>query len=90
MNYTYILKCADGTFYTGWTNSLEKRLKAHNGGKGCKYTRTRYPVELVYFESFEIKQEAQSREFVIKSMTRQEKQALIEGTCKSIYITGPR
>ena len=78
MNYTYILKCADGTLYTGWTNDLEKRLQAHNGGKGCKYTRSRCPVELVYFECFETKQEAQSREFVIKRMTRAKKQELIK------------
>lgn len=77
MNYTYILKCADGTLYTGWTNNLDKRLRAHNSGKGCKYTRTRCPVELVYQECFETKQEAQSREFAIKRMTRLEKQKLI-------------
>jgi putative endonuclease len=77
MNYTYILKCADGTLYTGWTNDLDKRLKAHNGGTGGKYTRTRRPVELVYSESFDTKQEAQSREFAIKQLTRQEKEKLI-------------
>ena len=58
MNYTYILKCSDGTYYCGWTNDLEKRLKTHNAGKGSKYTRLRLPVELVYFETFETKQEA--------------------------------
>ncbi|XRK15445.1 putative endonuclease [Elusimicrobium posterum] len=65
-NYTYILKCADGTLYTGWTNDTKKRLAAHNSGKGCKYTRTRCPVELVYSESFETKQQAMAREFAIK------------------------
>lgn len=54
-NYTYILKCADGTFYCGWTNNLEKRLTAHNDGTAAKYTRTRRPVELVYYEEFETK-----------------------------------
>ena len=49
-NYTYIVRCADGTLYTGWTNDLKKRIKAHNAGKGAKYTKTRRPVELVYFE----------------------------------------
>ncbi len=48
MNYTYILRCADGTLYTGWTNDLERRLAAHNAGKGSKYTCSRRPVELVY------------------------------------------
>ncbi len=76
-NYTYILKCADGSFYCGWTNDLEKRLKAHNSGSGSKYTRTRCPVELLYYESYETKHEAMSREFHIKRMTRQEKEALI-------------
>lgn len=76
MNYTYILKCADGTLYTGWTNDLKKRLQAHNRGKGGKYTRSRCPVELVYFECFETKQEAQSRESAIKKMSRGQKQAL--------------
>ena len=82
MNYTYILKCSDGTLYTGWTNDLEKRLQAHRSGKGCKYTRSRCPVELVYFECFETKQEAQSREFAIKRMTREKKQELINSISK--------
>ena len=77
MNYTYLLKCADGTYYCGWTNALEKRLKAHNDGKGSKYTRTRLPVELVYYESFETKEEAMSREWHIKQLTRAKKEALI-------------
>ena len=51
MNYTYIVKCADGTLYTGWTNDLEKRMKAHNSGKGAKYTKTRRPVKLSAFIS---------------------------------------
>jgi putative endonuclease len=80
MNYTYILKCADGTLYTGWTNDLEKRLQAHNKSKGCKYTRSRCPVELVYFECFETKQEAQSREFALKRLSRIKKLALINAS----------
>ncbi|ANZ44038.1 MULTISPECIES: GIY-YIG nuclease family protein [Cloacibacillus] len=71
--YTYILRCADGTLYTGWTNDLERRLKAHNAGKGAKYTRPRLPVELFYYESFETKEEAMSREASIKKMTRRAK-----------------
>ena len=76
-NYTYILKCADDTLYCGWTNDLEKRLAAHNAGTAAKYTRTLRPVELVYYEEFETKQEAMSREFHIKRMSRLEKLALI-------------
>ena len=78
MNYVYILKCADGTLYTGWTNDLEKRLKAHNDGTGSKYTRTRLPVTLVYFEEYEDKREAMSREWHIKRLTRTQKLKLID------------
>ena len=78
MNYTYILRCGDGTLYCGWTNDLEKRLAAHNAGLGAKYTKSRRPVELVYSESFETKEEAMSREYRIKRMSRAEKLALIE------------
>ena len=75
MCYTYILKCSDGTYYTGWTNDLDKRLKAHNGGKsGAKYTRNRRPVTLVYYEKFQDKQEAMKREYAIKQLTRREKE----------------
>ena len=62
MNLVYILRCSDGTLYTGWTNDLEKRMKAHTAGKGGKYTRARLPVELVYTEGFETAREARSRE----------------------------
>lgn len=78
MNYTYILRCSDGTFYTGWTNDLEKRIASHNDGSGGKYTRTRRPVELVYHEAFETKQEAMSREWQIKHMSRKDKEKLID------------
>lgn len=77
MNYTYILRCADGTLYTGWTNDLPARLKAHNSGKGAKYTKNRLPVELVYFEEFSTKEEAMSREWHIKRLKRTEKLELI-------------
>lgn len=79
MNYTYILECKDGTYYTGWTNNLEKRLKDHNEGKGAKYTRTRRPVVLAYYEEFETKEEAMQREYAIKQMKRSQKAALIDG-----------
>ena len=76
-NVTYILRCSDGTLYTGWTNNIGKRLEAHNAGKGGKYTRVRTPVELVYLETYETKQEAMSREVQIKQLTRKEKDRLI-------------
>ena len=78
MNYIYILRCRDGSLYTGWTNNLEKRLNCHNAGKGAKYTKARLPVELAYFETFQTKKEAMQREWEIKKMTRKEKIALIE------------
>ena len=79
-NFTYILRCADGTYYTGWTNNLEKRLAAHHAGVASKYTRSRRPVELVYHERFETKEEAMGREWRIKQLTRAQKEALINGT----------
>ena len=77
MNFTYIVRCSDGTLYTGWTNDLDKRVKAHNEGKGAKYTRSRRPVSLAYFEGFETKEQAMRREYEIKRFTREEKMKLI-------------
>lgn len=77
-NYTYIVRCKDGTYYTGWTNNLEKRMKAHNEGRGgAKYTRSRRPVVLVYYEESETPEEAMSREWHIKQMSRSRKEELI-------------
>jgi len=78
VNYTYILKCADGTYYTGWTTDLERRLKAHNKGTGAKYTKARLPVSLVYHEEYASKSEAMKREYAIKQMARKEKELLIQ------------
>ena len=78
MNYTYILECADGTYYCGWTNDLEKRVKVHNEGKGGKYTRARLPVKLVYHEKFDTKEEAMSREWHIKQLSKKQKYELIK------------
>jgi len=79
MVYTYIVRCADGTLYTGWTANLEKRLAAHNAGTGARYTRNRLPVELVYFEHQENQSAAQKRESSLKKLKRCEKLALIQG-----------
>lgn len=78
-NYTYILKCNDGSLYTGWTNDLKNRVDVHNSGKGAKYTRARLPVKLVYFESFNTKSEAMKREYEIKNLKRVDKIKLIKG-----------
>lgn len=77
MNYTYLLRCADGTLYCGWTNDPEKRLAAHNAGTGAKYTAARRPVSLVHLETFATKQEAMKREAAIKRMKRKDKLRLI-------------
>ena len=76
--YAYIVECADGTLYSGWTNNLEKRIAAHNAGQGAKYTRSRRPVTLRYYEEFEDKSEALRRECALKKLSRAKKQALIE------------
>ena len=75
-NYAYLLRCADGTLYAGWTNDLDKRLRTHQAGKGGKYTRARLPVELYYYECFATNSEAMRREAQFKQMTRAEKLAL--------------
>lgn len=78
MNWVYILRCGDGTLYTGWTNDTEKRVKAHAAGRGAKYTRSRLPVELVYREALPDRGGAMRREAQIKRLTRSEKLALIQ------------
>lgn len=76
-NYMYILECSDNSLYTGWTNDLAKRIKAHNSGRGAKYTKSRRPVRLCYWETFETKQEAMSREARVKRMSRAEKMEML-------------
>ena len=78
-HYVYILRCADDSLYTGWTTDIQKRLDTHNSGKGAKCTRSRLPVELVYYEKFESKSDALKREWAIKHLTRREKLGLING-----------
>ncbi|MCH4031238.1 MAG: GIY-YIG nuclease family protein [Lachnospiraceae bacterium] len=76
--YVYLLRCHDGTLYCGSTNNLEHRVKAHNSGKGAKYTKARRPVCLVYSEELSSKSEALRREAAVKKLTRQQKLALIK------------
>lgn len=82
MNYVYIIRCSDDTLYTGWTNDLERRFKAHSEGKGAKYTRGRAPLELIYFEKISDKKMAMRREYEIKRMTRSKKLELIKNVKK--------
>ena len=75
--FVYLLRCADGSLYCGWTNDLDRRLAAHNAGTGAKYTRARRPVRLVWFESCASREAALRRECQIKRLSRAEKLRLI-------------
>ncbi len=86
-NYAYIVECKDQSLYCGWTNDLERRVAAHNAGKGAKYTRNRGPVRLVYYEEFATKEEAMSREWHLKRLSHQEKVALCKGTSLSKTVS---
>ena len=76
-HYIYIARCNDDTLYTGYTDELKKREKAHNDGKGARYTRGRGPVKIIYFEEFETKSAAMQREYQIKHLKKKEKERLI-------------
>jgi putative endonuclease len=87
MFYTYIIECADGTMYTGWTTQLDKRIESHNSGKGAKYTRGRHPVRLLAAWSFSTRNEAMACESKIKRLTREAKQDLCSGSlsCPQVH-----
>ena len=76
-HYVYVLRCADNTLYTGYTTDPDRRVAEHNAGDGAKYTRGRTPVELVHLEVYESRSTAQSREYEIKSLSREQKESLI-------------
>ena len=75
-HYAYIVRCCDNSLYCGYTNNLDNRIKTHNEGKGAKYTKSRLPVSLAYYESFDTKEEAMSREWHLKKLSHSEKEAL--------------
>ena len=77
--YCYILECADGTYYTGWTTDPERRVNQHNKGIGARYTKTRRPVRLVYLEEQQNRTDAMRRELAIKKLKREQKSKLVEG-----------
>ncbi|MFB6153362.1 MAG: GIY-YIG nuclease family protein [Halodesulfurarchaeum sp.] len=79
LHYIYVLRCADGTFYTGYTTDPERRVAEHNEGKGAKYTRGRTPVELVHTEGFGSRSAAMQREAAIKRLSHEEKARLVAG-----------
>lgn len=72
-HYFYVLECADRSYYAGYTNDLQKRLEAHNAGKGAKYTRARGPVKVIHCEEFETKPEAMKAEYAFKQLTKAKK-----------------
>lgn len=76
--YCYILECADGTYYTGWTTDPIRREKQHNAGRGARYTSTRRPVKMVYLEEQPDKISALKRELAIKALKREQKKKLVE------------
>jgi len=76
-HYVYVVECSDGTYYTGYTTDVERRVAEHNDGTGAKYTRGRRPVELVHMESFGSRSEAQQREYAIKQLRRAAKERLV-------------
>ena len=78
MYYVYMLRCGDGSLYSGITTDLDRRLKAHNSGKGAKYTRSRLPVTLAYYEEADDKSQALKREVQLKKLTREKKEALVK------------
>jgi len=77
-NYAYMVRCSDGSLYSGWTNDIKKRLEAHNSGQGAKYTRARLPVSLAYLEEFATKEDAMSREWHLKRLSKKQKEALVK------------
>jgi putative endonuclease len=77
VTFVYILQCADGSYYTGWTTDLERRVAAHNAGRGGRYTRSRRPVKLVYWEEHPDRRSAQQRELALKRLPRARKLALV-------------
>ena len=82
----YIMKCSDGTLYTGWTNDMKKRLSSHNCGRGAKYTRSRLPVTPVYVEFLQSRSDALKREAAIKKLTRAKKLELISSACNQLFM----
>ncbi|WP_435155741.1 GIY-YIG nuclease family protein [Haladaptatus sp. DFWS20] len=77
-HWVYVVECCDGTFYTGYTTDVSRRVDEHNAGDGAKYTRGRTPVELVHSERFDSKSTAMSREYEIKQFSRAQKERLVD------------
>lgn len=78
-HHVYVLECADGSYYTGYTTDVQRRVAEHDAEEGAKYTRGRTPVELVYEESFETRSAALQREHELKSLSRRQKERVVDG-----------
>ena len=76
-HFFYVLECGDGSYYAGYTNDLERRVRVHNEGKGAKYTRAKLPVRCIYYEKFETKREAMQAEYKFKQLNRNQKERYI-------------
>ena len=87
-HYAYMLRCADNSFYIGYTNNLENRIKMHSSGRGAKYTRARLPIELIYYEEYDSKTEAMSREASLKSLNRRQKINLLDDKKNALLAKG--
>ena len=83
--YVYLLRCADGTLYTGYTDDPVRRTKVHNAGKGAKYTRARLPVSLLAYAEFATKHDAMHAEYAFKQLSRNEKDALLAAASHSSF-----
>ncbi|WP_135827694.1 GIY-YIG nuclease family protein [Halorussus halobius] len=77
-HWVYVVECVDGSFYTGYTTDVERRVREHDRGEGAKYTRGRTPVELVHVEAFDSRSAAMSREYEVKRLTRAGKERLVD------------
>ncbi|CAN2247279.1 GIY-YIG nuclease family protein [Bacillus vallismortis] len=91
-HFFYVVKCKDNSWYAGYTNDLQKRVKTHNDGKGAKYTKVRRPVELIFAEAFSTKREAMQAEYYFKKMTRKKKKLYIEekrNSKEAVYVKTP-
>ncbi|AZH23959.1 GIY-YIG nuclease family protein [Haloplanus aerogenes] len=82
MHYVYVLECSDGSYYTGYTTDVERRVAEHDAGEGAKYTRGRTPVELVHVEEYDTRSAAMSREHAIKSLSRRQKEGLVDSATR--------
>lgn len=84
-HYFYVAECSDGSYYAGYTNDLDRRIRAHNEGKGAKYTKTRLPVALLFAKPFETKSEALKAEYQFKQLTRKKKEQYLEAERGQAY-----